>query len=98
MLLARLAGPATAKKAQATSKPKAKAARKKTERDVEKSYPMSQFVAKLRRFADSLEKNKQFAISIAGERVTVPVRAQVNIEHERENGAEEIEFQIKWRH
>jgi len=28
----------------------------------------------------------------------VPVRAQYNIEHERGDGEEEIEFQIKWQH
>ena len=32
-----------------------------------------------------------------GERVSVPARAQYNIEHERSaDGDEEIEFQIKW--
>ena len=31
-------------------------------------------------------------------RIYVPVRAEYNIEHEREGGAEEIEFQIKWTH
>ncbi len=68
----------------------------KTERDVEKSYPMPDFISKLRRLADSLEKGEQFEIQIAGERIYVPVRATYNIEHEREEGQEEIEFQIKW--
>ena len=68
----------------------------KTERDVEKSYPISDFISKLRRLADSLEKGKQFEIQIAGERIYVPVRATYNIEHEKEEGKEEIEFQIKW--
>lgn len=66
------------------------------ERDVEKSYPVSDFISKLRRLADSLERGEQFEIQIAGERVYVPVRAIYNIEHEREGGKEEIEFQIKW--
>lgn len=35
---------------------------------------------------------------IAGERTYVPVRAEYNIEHEREGDSEEIEFQIKWTH
>ena len=69
---------------------------KETERDVEKSYPISDFISKLRRLADSLEKGEQFEIQIAGERVYVPVRATYNIEHERGQGQEEIEFQIKW--
>ncbi|MFH1217786.1 MAG: amphi-Trp domain-containing protein [Pseudomonadota bacterium] len=68
----------------------------KAERDVEKSYPMPDFISKLRRLADSLEKGKPFEIQIAGERIYVPVRATCNIEHEREEGQEEIEFQIKW--
>ena len=68
----------------------------KQDRDIEKTYPTSEFVAKLRRLADSLEAGEQFEIQIAGERIYVPVRATYNIEHEREEGTEEIEFQIKW--
>ena len=68
----------------------------KPERDVEKTYPIEDFVAKLRRLADCLEKGEQFEIQIAGERIYVPVRAVYNIEHEREEGSEEIEFQIRW--
>lgn len=68
----------------------------KQDRDIEKSYPTSEFIDKLRRLADCLEEGKQFEIQIAGERIYVPVRATYNIEHEREEGAEEIEFQIKW--
>ncbi|MFD2191718.1 amphi-Trp domain-containing protein [Pistricoccus aurantiacus] len=69
----------------------------KTDRDIEKSYPTADFVAKLRRLADSLEQGKRFEISIAGERIRVPAGATYNIEHEREEGEEEIEFQIKWK-
>ncbi len=68
----------------------------KPDRDLEKTYPLDQFVAKLRRLADDLEAGEQFEIQIAGERIYVPVRATYNIEHEREDGHEEIEFQIKW--
>lgn len=68
----------------------------KPERDLEKSYPIDDFIAKLRRLADCLEAGEQFEIQIAGERIYVPVRARYNIEHERESGSEEIEFQIKW--
>lgn len=67
------------------------------DRDIEKDYPIDQFVAKLRRLADCLEQGEQFEIQIAGERIYVPVRARYNIEHEREDGEEEIEFQIKWK-
>lgn len=68
----------------------------KPNRDIEKIYSTSEFVAKLRRLADSLEKGEKFEIQIAGERVYVPVRASFNIEHERQGDEEEIEFQIKW--
>lgn len=68
----------------------------KEERDIEKTYSTSEFVAKLRRLADALEKDEKFEIQIAGERIYVPVRAKFNIEHEREGSEEEIEFQIKW--
>jgi len=69
----------------------------KKARDIEKSYSTRQFVAKLRRLADSLENGKKFTIQIAGERIYVPVSAEFNIEHEREGMEEEIEFQIKWQ-
>jgi len=69
----------------------------KPERDIEKEYPTDQFIEKLRRLADCLEQGKQFEIQIAGERLYVPVRASYNIEHEREDGEHEIEFQIKWK-
>jgi amphi-Trp domain-containing protein len=65
-------------------------------RDIEKTYPTKEFVAKLRRFADSLEAGKNFEIQVAGERIYVPNRARFSIEHEREDGHEELEFQIKW--
>lgn len=68
----------------------------KPERDIEKTYPLPEFIAKLRRLADALEKNERFEIQIAGERILVPARAICNIEHEREGDSEEIEFQIKW--
>ena len=67
-----------------------------SERDIEKTYPIDEFIAKLRRLADCLEAGEQFEIQIAGQRIYVPVRARYNIEHEREGGSHEIEFQIKW--
>ena len=69
----------------------------KTSRDIEKDYPLPQFVEKLRRLADALESGRRFEIQIAGERISVPVRAKYNIEHERGPEGEEIEFQIKWK-
>lgn len=70
----------------------------KPERDIEKDYSTSEFVAKLRRLADALENGEKFEIQIANERIYVPVRAKYNIEHERSDNEEEIEFQIKWSH
>jgi len=68
----------------------------KSQRDIEKTYPNHEFVEKLRRLADAIENGEKFEIQIAGERIYVPVRAVFSIEHEREEGSEEIEFQIKW--
>lgn len=68
----------------------------KPQRDIEKEYPLPEFVDKLRRLADALERGEQFEIMIAGERIYVPVRAVYNIEHERAENEEEIEFQIRW--
>lgn len=65
-------------------------------RDIEKTYPTGEFVEKLRRLADALEKGERFDIQIAGERIFVPARARYNIEHERGDDGEEIEFQITW--
>lgn len=70
---------------------------KKRARDVDKTYPLPAFVAKLRRLADALEKDKPFAIQIEGERVRVPARALCMIEHERGGGEEEIAFEIVWK-
>ena len=53
-------------------------------------------MAKLRRLADELEAGERFEIQVAGERIYVPARAEFNVEHEREGGEEEIEFQLKW--
>ncbi|MFC1734974.1 amphi-Trp domain-containing protein [Candidatus Hydrogenedentota bacterium] len=69
---------------------------KKSKRDIEKAYPSKRFVEKLRRLADCIEEGKRFRIQIAGERVSVPADAIINIEHERGSDEEEIEFQLKW--
>jgi amphi-Trp domain-containing protein len=55
-------------------------------------------VAKLRRLADALETGKPFRIQVAGERIRVPARAEFSVEHERGDGEEEVEFQLKWSH
>jgi len=68
----------------------------KRARDVEKVYSVKKFVEKLRRLADALEAEEQFRIQVAGKRVVVPKDAEISIEHERGDGEEEIEFQLKW--
>ena len=65
-------------------------------RDVEVFYSVQDAVAKLRRLADALEGEKSFRIQIAGERIRVPRRARLSIEHERGDDHEEIEFQLTW--
>ena len=73
-------------------------AKRKTraKRDIEKDYPRRQLIVKLRRLADCLESGSRFRIQVAGERVSVPPDARINIEHERSSSEEEIEFQLKW--
>jgi amphi-Trp domain-containing protein len=66
-------------------------------RDIEKVYTKGEFIKKLRRLADSLEKGKKFSIQVAGEKVGVPKDAIINIEHEKNESNEELEFQIKWK-
>lgn len=72
------------------------ATRRRTVRDLERTYTRSQFVAKLRRLADAIEAGKPFSIQIASERLRVPANTAFNIEHERAGGIEEIEFQVRW--
>ena len=68
----------------------------KPERDIERGYTNAEFVAKLRRLADAIESGEKFEIQIGGERIYVPVKAEFTVEHERSDGQEEIEFQVKW--
>ncbi len=70
---------------------------KKKTRDITKTYPLKQFVQKIRRLADGLDAKEAFVIQIAGEKIRVPKGAKVNIEHERGKDGEEIEFQIVWK-
>jgi amphi-Trp domain-containing protein len=66
-------------------------------RDIEKTYSARALAAKLRRWADALEARRGFTIQVAGERLHVPADARFSIEHEREGGQEELEFQLHWR-
>jgi len=66
-------------------------------RDIERTYTRRQFVAKLRRLADAIERAQPFTVQVAAERLRVPADAHFNIEHERAAGLEELEFQLRWR-
>jgi amphi-Trp domain-containing protein len=70
---------------------------KRRGRDLERVYSRAQFVAKLRRLADTLEKERAFSIQVAGERLHIPATASFNIEHERSAEQEELEFQLRWK-
>lgn len=70
--------------------------KKRQKRDIEQKYLPKQFVAKLRRLADCIEQGKRFRIQMAGERISIPPNAIINIEHERGDSEEEVEFQLKW--
>jgi amphi-Trp domain-containing protein len=71
-------------------------ARPRRARDLERTYPRAQFVAKLRRLADAIESAEAFTIQVAGERLRIPADATFNIEHERAGGDDELEFQLRW--
>jgi amphi-Trp domain-containing protein len=70
---------------------------KKPQRDVEKVYTVSEFVAKLRRLADALEGGQAFEIQVAGQRLYVPADTHFSVEHERSDDTEELEFQVRWQ-
>ena len=67
-----------------------------TKRDVERDITPAAFAALLRRVADAVENNQSFRIQVVNQRFTVPAGAAVSVEHESEDGAHELEFQLKW--
>jgi amphi-Trp domain-containing protein len=69
---------------------------RKNRRDVEKVYSTKQFARKLRRIADALEQGQRIRIQVAGERVSIPPDAVINVEHERAKDSEEVELQFRW--
>ncbi len=68
----------------------------RAKRDVEKNYPKTLFIAKLRRLADCLEQGARFRIQVAGKRISIPPGAAISVEHERGSASEEVEFQLRW--
>jgi amphi-Trp domain-containing protein len=67
-----------------------------SQRDLTRTYSRSQFAAKLRRLADSIEGAEPFTIQVAGEKLRIPAEVAFNIEHERSGSKEELEFQLLW--
>lgn len=67
------------------------------ERDITRTYSRRQFVDKLRRLADAIESERAFTIQVGGERLRIPAEATFNIEHERAEGRQELEFQLIWK-
>jgi len=72
------------------------AQKKRRKRDIEKNYLVKQFAKKLWRLADCIEQGQRFQIQVAGERISIPANAVINIEYERGISSEELEFQFKW--
>lgn len=66
------------------------------DREIEVPHDIASFVAELRRLADALESGEGYATEIDGEAVVIPADAQFMLVHEREDGEEELEFQISW--
>lgn len=66
-------------------------------RDVERNCSTESFVETLRRLADALERGEAFRIQVEGARFTVPREAALSIEHEVEDGEEELELQLRWK-
>jgi len=67
-----------------------------SEHEVEKNYSVAEFVAELRRLADTLEADGRFTIKIDEEDVTVPDTATASIAFEIDEGRAELEFQLSW--
>jgi len=68
-----------------------------SDRDVERNCTTASFVDNLRRLADALEHGEPFRIQVAGHRFVVPADAKLSIEHEVQDGTEELEFQLRWQ-
>ena len=66
------------------------------ERDVEKDVKPAQFADTLRRLADALDSGEPFRIQVAGKRFVVPKGAALVIEHEVEDGREELALELQW--
>ena len=68
-----------------------------SDKDVMRSYPRQEFVQKIRRFADSVENEETFRITVDGEPIYVPDGAEFSIEHIISDRGHELEFQVIWK-
>ena len=68
-----------------------------TDRDIERNHSLQDFIVELRRLADTLEAGEDYEIEIEDETVLIPGNAVFSIEHESEDGQQEIKFQISWK-
>lgn len=67
------------------------------DRDVEKDVSKEKFVSTLRRLADAIEKDEAFRIQVENKRFMVPADASLVIEHEVEEGQEELSLELQWK-
>ena len=67
------------------------------ERDIEKNVDKAYFVDTLRRLADALEKGESFRIQVQNKRFRVPGDAVLVVEHEVEDGKEELSLELQWQ-
>jgi len=67
------------------------------DRDVERDCSPAAFAATLRRAADAIEAGESFRIQVVNKRFTVPAGAELSVEHEAEDGENELEFQLRWK-
>lgn len=67
------------------------------DRDVTRIQSKDEFIAMLRRLADSLERGEAFRIQVAQRRFTVPADAELSVEHEADGGDHELELQLRWK-
>jgi amphi-Trp domain-containing protein len=66
------------------------------ERDIEKNVSIEYFVSTLRRLADALERGEPFRVQVQNKRFVVPKGAELVVEHEVEDGHEELSLEMHW--
>lgn len=64
--------------------------------DIEESISKDKFVRLIREFADSVEKSRDFQLTIQDKQVTVPTQGEMKVEFESKERGGEFNFEIKW--